>query len=176
MDRLKLFVPLIIFLVLALVLYFGLGRDPRALPSALVDRPLPAFNLPALQGEASVDQGALRGKARLLNVWATWCTACRDEHPFLIELADRGIPIVGLNYKDDPRLARAWLQRLGDPFELVVVDADGRYGLELGVYGAPETYVVDADGVIRYRHVGVVDAEVWRERIAPVYRKWAAQP
>lgn len=176
MDRLKLFVPLIIFLVLAVVLYFGLGRDPRELPSALVDRPLPAFNLPALQGEAPVDQGALRGKARLLNVWATWCLACRDEHPFLIELADRGIPIVGLNYKDDPRAARAWLRRLGDPFELVVVDADGRYGLELGVYGAPETYVVDADGVIRYRHVGVVDAEVWRERIAPVYRKWAAQP
>lgn len=173
MARLKLFVPLIIFLVLALVLYFGLGRDPRALPSALVDRPLPAFSLPALQGEAPVDQSALRGKARLLNVWATWCTACRDEHPFLIELADRGIPIVGLDYKDDPSAARAWLQRLGDPFELVVVDADGRYGLELGVYGAPETYVVDADGVIRYRHVGVVDAEVWRERIAPVYRKWA---
>jgi cytochrome c biogenesis protein CcmG/thiol:disulfide interchange protein DsbE len=176
MERLKLFVPLLIFLVLAVVLYFGLGRDPRELPSALVDRPLPSFHLPSLREGAPVDEGALRGKVRLLNVWGTWCVACRDEHPFLIELADRGIPIVGLNYKDDPRAARDWLQRLGDPFEQVMVDADGRYGLELGVYGAPETYVVDADGVIRYRHVGVIDPEVWRERIEPVYRKWAARP
>jgi len=175
-DRLKLFVPLIIFLVLAVVLYFGLGRDPRELPSALVDRPLPSFSLPSLREGAAVDESALRGKVRLLNVWGTWCVACRDEHPFLIELADRGIPIVGLNYKDDPRAARAWLQRLGDPYELVVVDADGRYGLELGVYGAPETYVVDADGVIRYRHVGVVDPAVWREHIEPVYRNWTARP
>ena len=172
MERLKLFVPLLIFLVLALVLYFGLGRDPRALPSALVDRPLPPFSLPVLEGDAVVDESLLHGKVRLLNVWGTWCVACRDEHPFLLELANRGVAIVGLNYKDDPDAARAWLARLGDPFEAVVVDAAGRYGLELGGYGAPETYVVDADGVIRYRHVGVIDADVWRDRIEPVYRSW----
>lgn len=173
MERLKLFVPLIVFAVLAALLYLGLGRDPRELPSALLDRPLPAFELPLLGGEGTRTQAALRGRVRLLNVWATWCVACRDEHPFLIELAAQGIPIVGLDYKDDPQAARDWLHRLGDPFELVLVDADGRYGLELGVYGAPETYVVDADGVIRYRHVGVVDAHTWRERIEPVYRQWA---
>lgn len=173
MERLKLFVPLLIFAVLAVLLYFGLGRDPRELPSALVDRPLPAFELPVLIGERSATEAVLHGRAHLLNVWGTWCIACRDEHPFLVELAARGVPIVGLDYKDDPQAARDWLRRLGDPFELVLVDADGRYGLELGVYGAPETYVVDADGVIRYRHVGVVNERTWRERIEPVYRQWA---
>jgi cytochrome c biogenesis protein CcmG/thiol:disulfide interchange protein DsbE len=172
MARIRLFVPLIIFLVLAALLYLGLGRDPRELPSALVDRPVPVFALPALDDDRPLDQTLFRGSPRLLNVWATWCGACRDEHPFLVELARAGVPIVGLDYKDDPAAARRWLADMGNPYQEVIVDREGRLGLDLGVYGAPETYVIDAAGVIRYRHVGVLNAQVWRERIEPVYRQW----
>lgn len=172
MARIRLFVPLIIFLALAALLYLGLGHDPRELPSALVDRPMPAFALPSLGDDKPLDQTLFRGSPRLLNVWATWCSACRDEHPFLVELARAGVPIVGLDYKDDPAAARRWLADMGNPYQEVIADREGRLGLDLGVYGAPETYVIDAAGIIRYRHVGVLDAQVWRERIEPVYRQW----
>lgn len=172
MARIRLFVPLIIFLALAALLYLGLGHDPRELPSALVDRPVPAFALPALGDDKPLDQTLFRGSPRLLNVWATWCSACRDEHPFLVELARAGVPIVGLDYKDDPAAARRWLADMGNPYQEVIADREGRLGLDLGVYGAPETYVIDAAGIIRYRHVGVLNAQVWRERIEPVYRQW----
>ncbi len=172
MARIRLFVPLIIFLALAALLYLGLGHDPRELPSALVDRPVPAFALPALGDDKPLDQTLFRGGPRLLNVWATWCSACRDEHPFLVELARAGVSIVGLDYKDDPAAARRWLADMGNPYQEVIADREGRLGLDLGVYGAPETYVIDAAGVIRYRHVGVLNAQVWRERIEPVYRQW----
>ncbi len=171
--RLKLFLPLVLFLALAGLLYSGLGRDPRELPSALVDRPLPPLRLAALDQGRVVDAAELRGQAWLLNVWGTWCGACRDEHPHLLELAKQGVTIVGLDYKDDPGRARDWLQRLGNPYRAVLIDADGRFGLELGVYGAPETYLIDPQGMVRYRHVGVLDAGVWRERIEPLYRRWA---
>lgn len=172
MARIRLFVPLIIFLALAALLYLGLGHDPRELPSALVDRPVPAFALPALGDDKPLDQTLFRDSPRLLNVWATWCSACRDEHPFLVELARAGVSIVGLDYKDDPAAARRWLADMGNPYQEVIADREGRLGLDLGVYGAPETYVIDAAGVIRYRHVGVLNAQVWRERIEPVYRQW----
>jgi cytochrome c biogenesis protein CcmG/thiol:disulfide interchange protein DsbE len=170
--RIKLFVPLIIFIVLAALLYLGLGRDPRELPSALVGRPVPAFALPSLNDNKPLDATLFRGGPRLLNVWGTWCGACRDEHPFLIRLAGMGVSIVGLDYKDDPAAARRWLVDMGNPYQEVIVDGEGRLGLDLGVYGAPETYVVDAAGIIRYRHVGVLNEQVWRERMEPVYRKW----
>ena len=134
-ERLRLFLPLILFAVLAGLLYLGLGRDPRTLPSALLDRPVPAFRLIRLADGQLQDETVLHGEARLLNVWGTWCAACRDEHPYLVQLAQQGVSIVGLNYKDDPGRAREWLQQLGDPYELVLVDADGRFGLELGIYG-----------------------------------------
>ena len=172
-ERLRLFMPLILFAVLAGLLYLGLGRDPGTLPSALLDRPVPAFRLIRLADGQLQDETVLRGEARLLNVWGTWCAACRDEHPYLVQLAQQGVPIVGLNYKDDPGRAREWLQRLGDPYELVLVDADGRFGLELGVYGAPETYLIDSQGIIRHRHVGVLDEQVWQTRIEPLYLQWA---
>jgi cytochrome c biogenesis protein CcmG/thiol:disulfide interchange protein DsbE len=172
MARIRLFVPLIIFLALAALLYLGLGHDPRELPSALVDRPVPAFALPALGDDKPLDQTLFRDSPRLLNVWATWCSACRDEHPFLVELARAGVSIVGLDYKDDPAAAHRWLADMGNPYQEVIADREGRLGLDLGVYGAPETYVIDAAGVIRYRHVGVLNAQVWRERIEPVYRQW----
>jgi cytochrome c biogenesis protein CcmG/thiol:disulfide interchange protein DsbE len=170
-PRLKLFLPLIIFAVLALFLFRGLSLDPRELPSALIDKPFPAFSLPSLQGEESLDRSLVTGEVSLVNVWATWCISCRVEHPYLQQLAASGVNIVGLNYKDDPVAARQWLAELGDPYRATIVDGQGSLGLDLGVYGAPETYLVDADGVIRYRHVGVIDERVWRQTLAPLYRE-----
>ncbi|MEE4661675.1 MAG: DsbE family thiol:disulfide interchange protein [Halieaceae bacterium] len=169
MKRLKLFLPLAVFLVLAGFLFRGLSLDPQALPSALIDRPMPAFTLPVLGADgASVDEKALSGEVALVNVWATWCASCRVEHPFLTELARQGLAIYGINYKDEDDKALAWLAELGDPYRLNIVDAEGTLGLDLGVYGAPETYVVDARGVIRYRHVGVVNAQVWQDILSPI--------
>lgn len=168
MKRLKLFIPLAIFLVLAAFLLKGLSLDPQALPSALIDRPLPEFSLPALGEQQTVTRDTVTGEVALFNVWATWCASCRVEHPYLTRLAATGMPIYGINYKDQDAQALKWLAELGDPYRLNIVDAEGSLGLDLGVYGAPETYVVDAEGVIRYRHVGVVDERVWREILGPI--------
>ncbi len=169
MQRLKLFVPLLVFVVLAIFFWRGLGLDPNRMPSALIDRPVPAFNLPTLkQAEKQVTQDLFKNQVSLLNVWATWCVSCRVEHPFLMKLAEQGIPIIGVNYKDDTVAARKWLRDLHDPYVLNVVDEDGRLGIDLGVFGAPETYVVDTRGVIRYKHVGVVDEQVWNQSLKPI--------
>ena len=168
-PRVKLFLPLILFAVLALFLYRGLQLDPRELPSALIDRPLPVFELPALGQDRMLTREQVIGEVSLFNVWATWCVSCRVEHPYLHMLAEQGVPIFGVNYKDDDGDALRWLQDLGDPYRLNIVDAQGTLGLDLGVYGAPETYLVDAAGVIRYRHVGVVDDRVWRDILQPLY-------
>ncbi|MFV8817428.1 DsbE family thiol:disulfide interchange protein [Haliea sp. E17] len=166
--RLKLFLPLILFAVLAAFLVRGLQLDPQELPSALIDRPLPAFSLDALGG-GTLDRDAVTGEVALFNVWATWCITCRVEHPFLTELAARGVTIYGINYKDDDGAAQRWLAELGDPYKATIADREGSLGLDLGVYGAPETYLVDAQGLVRYRHVGVVDARVWNEVLKPLY-------
>lgn len=168
-SRLKLFVPLGLFLLLAVLLFRGLSLDPQALPSALIDKPVPAFSLPALNVDRTLSQADLRGQPALLNVWATWCISCRVEHPYLQRLADDGIAIFGVNYKDDSAAARTWLGSLGDPYRASIVDADGTLGLDLGVYGAPETYFIDAKGVIRYRHVGVIDERIWSGRLKAIY-------
>lgn len=169
MQRLKLFIPLIVFAALALLLWQGLSLDPNAMPSALIDKPMPEFALPSLENaEQQETQALFAGKVTLLNVWATWCISCRVEHPYLVQLAEQGVRIVGLNYKDDSTAARKWLSTLHNPYELSIIDADGRLGLDLGVYGAPETYVVDQRGVIRYKHVGVIDERVWSRQIKPV--------
>jgi cytochrome c biogenesis protein CcmG/thiol:disulfide interchange protein DsbE len=168
-SRLKLFVPLGLFVLLAVLLFRGLSLDPQALPSALIDRSLPAFSLPTLGGDQVLSADDLTGQPALLNVWATWCIACRVEHPYLQRLADTGVVIYGVNYKDDDEAALAWLGELGDPYRASIVDATGSLGLDLGVYGAPETYFVDADGVIRYRHVGIIDERVWTGRLKAVY-------
>ena len=146
----------------------GLALDPQALPSALIDRPLPEFELPALGDRRIVSRDTVTGEVALFNVWATWCVSCRVEHPFLTRLADQGVPIYGINYKDEDDEALKWLEELGNPYRINIVDADGSLGLDLGVYGAPETYVVDASGVIRYRHVGVVNERVWTQTLAPI--------
>jgi cytochrome c biogenesis protein CcmG/thiol:disulfide interchange protein DsbE len=171
LKRLRLFIPLAVFLVLAAFLMRGLQLDPQALPSALIDRPLPEFSLPALGREETLTRASVTGEVALFNVWATWCPSCRVEHPFLTQLAARGVPIYGINYKDEDAPALAWLAELGDPYRVSIVDAEGSLGLDLGVYGAPETYVVDGNGVIRYRHVGVVDARVWTETLEPIIRE-----
>lgn len=172
MSRLKLFIPLMVFVVLAVFLLNGLERDPNAMPSALVDRPVPVFSLPVLGNEQrQVDQSILQGQPALLNVWATWCIACRVEHAYLNKLSGQGVRIIGLNYKDDLVEAKKWLAEKGDPYELNVIDANGRLGLDLGVFGAPETYVVDRTGTIRYKHVGVIDDRVWLQKILPVWQQ-----
>ena len=170
-PRLKLFLPLVIFVVLAGFLYRGLSLDPMELPSALIDKPLPAFSLTALADGRVLTRDDVIGEPALFNVWATWCISCRAEHPYLQRLADTGIPIYGINYKDEDQAARRWLQELGDPYRANIVDREGSLGVDLGVYGAPETYLVDADGVIRYRHVGVVDDRVWRDPLEPLWRE-----
>ncbi len=174
-PRLKLFLPLILFVVLAAFLFRGLSLDPQALPSALIDRPLPEFSLPVLGQERLIGKGDLIGEAALLNVWATWCVSCRVEHPYLLQIAQEGVPIYGLNYKDDDAAAARWLADLGDPYRANIADREGSLGLDLGVYGAPETYLVDAEGVVRYRHVGVVDERVWQTILQPLYRELTGQ-
>lgn len=168
MQRLRLFVPLLIFLALGLLLARGLQLDPQALPSAMIDRPFPQFSLTALGSDEPLSREVLLGAPALLNVWASWCPSCRVEHPYLQRIADLGVPLFGLNYKDRGEDALGWLGQLGNPYRLNIADVEGTLGLDLGVYGAPETYVLDATGVIRYRHVGVVDEQVWTQSLKPL--------
>ncbi len=157
-------IPLGIFLGLGFFLWKGLYLDPRELPSAMIDRPMPAFDLPSLtEPDRQLSVADLKGEVALINVWATWCPTCKEEHSFLNQLAQQGVVIYGINYKDEPVKATSWLQRYLNPYREVILDKEGRLGLDLGVYGAPETYVIDAQGTIRYRHVGAVDAKVWKQ-------------
>lgn len=170
MKRFFLFLPLLVAVVLGVVLFAGIGKDPTKLESALIGKPVPAFSLEDLDApEAKLDASLFRGKIQLLNVWGTWCPACRDEHDDLMWLAeDKGVSIIGLNYKDDREAALMWLDRLGNPYSASIYDPRGTLGFDLGVYGAPETFVIDAEGIVRYRHVGVVNKKVWQETLLPV--------
>ena len=169
MTRIKLFIPLIIFAVLAVLFWRGLSLDPTAMPSALIDKPFPQFSLPKLSNESQLaSREDVLGQIALVNVWATWCVSCRVEHPYLNQLAQSGITIIGLNYKDDSDAARKWLDNLGNPYAWNIVDKVGTLGVDLGVYGAPETYLVDPQGTIRFKHVGVVNERVWQEKFLPV--------
>ena len=169
----KYLVPLALFLVLVVFLAIGLSRDPHELPSALVNKPAPTFRLPQLKDPTrSFSAEDMRGKVWLLNVWASWCIACRDEHPLLIEYARSGaVPIYGFNYKDKRDDALAWLEEFGNPYVLSAVDLDGRVAIEYGVYGAPETYVIDKSGTIRFKHVGPVTPDVWSGKILPMVQE-----
>ena len=172
MKRLLLLLPLGAFLVIAILLYRGLFLDPARLPSALVGKAFPDFTLPALDDPArTLTRQDLLGKPALVNVWATWCPSCRQEHPVLNQLAASGVTIYGVNYKDDRASAQRWLRTLHNPYRLNIEDAAGSLGLNLGVYGAPETFFIDARGVIREKFVGVIDETVWRDKLAPVYQK-----
>ena len=171
MRRLILLLPLLIFLGVALFLYRGLFLDPAELPSALIGKPFPEFSLPGVKGGKPITQADLLGKPSLVNVWATWCQSCRVEHPVLNQLSQAGVIIHGINYKDDNAAALQWLREFHDPYQLNISDASGSLGLDLGVYGAPETFLVDAHGIIRHKYVGVIDGQVWREKLAPLYQQ-----
>ena len=158
--------PLLVLVLLLLLFWFGMGRDPSLLPSALLNQPLPPFKAEVLGESRSITQSELKGPA-LLNVWATWCPTCRADHEMLGQLAKQGVVIYGVNYKDQPEKAQEWLKQLGNPYRFNINDQSGQLGIDLGVYGAPETYVLDAQGVIRYRHVGAVDQRVWDEVLKP---------
>jgi cytochrome c biogenesis protein CcmG/thiol:disulfide interchange protein DsbE len=162
--------PLGIFLVLVGFLAVGLKLDPREVPSPLVGKAAPPFDLPILhQPDKRFVPGDMRGKVWLLNVWASWCVSCREEHPVLVGLSKQGVlPILGLNYKDRGDDAQRWLKQFGDPYQLSVVDADGRIGIDYGVYGVPETYLIDTEGVIRYKQIGPVTPEVLEKKILPL--------
>jgi len=189
----KFFIPLGLFLVLVAFLAVGLKRNPQEIPSPLLGKPAPLFSLSTLDaGGAKFGPQDMKGKVWMLNVWATWCVACRDEHPLLVALSKANqLPIVGLNYKevqaqDAPagrqltpeeklRIARersaVWLQRLGDPYAVSVFDLDGRVGIDYGVYGVPETYIIDKEGVIRFKQVGAVTLETLQSQILPLLQK-----
>nr|VFJ50154.1 MAG: cytochrome c biogenesis protein CcmG, thiol:disulfide interchange protein DsbE [Candidatus Kentron sp. DK] len=163
-----------LFVVLIALLWAGLGRDPRFVPSPLVGKPLPAFELPRLRepSEMLTHADLVEKSPALLNVWATWCVSCKQEHRFLMELAARGgLPLYGLNYKDKSAAAIDWLDRYGDPYVANVSDPDGTLGIDLGVYGTPETFLVDASGIIVYKHVGPMTGAVWRQRMLPLLRR-----
>ncbi|MCK0510333.1 DsbE family thiol:disulfide interchange protein [Aromatoleum buckelii] len=165
----KFLVPLALFLVLAGFLGYGLQLNPREVPSPLVDKPAPEFRLATLAApDTALGAADMRGEVWLLNVWASWCVSCREEHPVLMELArDKVVPLVGLNYKDTRPEAIAWLEAHGDPYTTSVVDADGRVGIDYGVYGVPETFLIDRQGVIRYKHIGPVTREAVRDVLLP---------
>lgn len=168
-QRLVFFFPLALFIGLALFLLRGLDLDPQELPSALIDKPWPAFSLASHEGK-TVTQADLTGAKTLVNVWATWCITCRVEHPFLMQLQAEGVRMVGLNYKDQTADARRWLTEKGNPFVFNAIDADGKLGIELGVFGAPETYFVDRNGIIKYKHVGEINQRVWDDKLKAVWQ------
>jgi cytochrome c biogenesis protein CcmG/thiol:disulfide interchange protein DsbE len=166
-------IPLGVFIVVVLFLAFGLlTQDPRdsgKLPSALIDKPAPAFRLPQLKDpDKTFSAEDMRGKVWMMNVWASWCVECRYEHQYLPRYAKEGnVPIVGFNYRDKPEDALSWLEELGDPYLVNAMDLDGRVGIDYGVYGAPETYLIDKNGTIRHKYVGVVEPEVWNKEFLP---------
>ena len=167
------FVPLIVFAVMVAFLAIGLQLKPREIPSPLIDKAAPRFSLPTLAApEQTLSSQDLRGKVWVLNVWASWCVACREEHPLLVEMAKlNAVPIFGLNYKDKRADALSWLARFGNPYTASLSDTDGLVGIDYGVYGVPETFVIDKAGVIRHKVIGPVTAEAIRDVILPLVRK-----
>ncbi len=182
MKRKVLLIPLIIFLAIAAALLWQLARnaegdDPTNLESPLIGKPVPKFRLESLDNPGQFYQADVltQGKPVLLNVWATWCPTCRAEHQYLNQLSAQGIRVVGMNYKDDRQKAISWLKELGNPYALSLFDGDGMLGLDLGVYGAPETFLIDGNGIIRYRHAGDLNPRVWEEEIKPLWEKYSKE-
>ncbi len=173
MKALKFAIPVVVFLVLAGFLAKGLYLDPREVPSPLIDKPAPSFSLTRLDDpRQTIALADLRGKVWMLNVWASWCVACRDEHPLLVEFAKKGLlPIYGLNYKDQRDDGNAWLMRMGNPYQASLFDNEGRVGIDFGVYGVPETFIIDKSGTIRMKHIGPLTPEVIATEIEPLLKK-----
>ena len=166
----KFLIPLALFGVLVVFLAVGLGLDPREVPSPLVNKPAPAFKVPQLeQPELQFSAEDMKGQVWLFNVWASWCVACRQEHPVLMQFASQKlVPIIGLDYKDQRKDALGVLKRSGNPYDINAFDADGRVGIDYGVYGVPESYVIDKAGIIRYKHIGPISAEALEKTIIPL--------
>ncbi|MDM3869777.1 DsbE family thiol:disulfide interchange protein [Porticoccus sp. W117] len=176
--QVKRFIPLLAFAVFALLLWWGLNsnRDIHAINSPLIDKPVPQFQLPLLfNPQQSADKSELTGEVTLLNFWGSWCYVCIQEHPFLTELASQGVNLVGVNYRDQRADALEWLGEHGNPFSQVWADSDGRFAIDMGVYAAPETYLVDKQGVIRYKRIGLINQLVWQQEMEPLYRQLMAE-
>ncbi|HVO05636.1 MAG TPA: DsbE family thiol:disulfide interchange protein [Burkholderiaceae bacterium] len=173
MKSLRFIVPLAIFLVLAGFLAVGLNRDPHMVPSPLIGKPAPAFRLPRLDEPSKlVNRDEMLGKAWVLNVWASWCGPCREEHPHIVAFArTKQVPLVGLNYKDARSDALAWLKEFGNPYDVSLSDLDGRVGIDFGVYGVPETFVIDKLGVIRFKQIGPLTPEVLNTKVVPLLKE-----
>ena len=161
MRKILLFIPLVLFLVLGAIFYLQLGKNTQYMPSALVGEKVPDFTLVSLETDQLVTQEDLPDGPYLINFWGTWCPACHLEHPFLVELADEGVIIIGIDYKDEKNIAQQWLVQKGNPYANVLMDEIGHFGVDMGVTGAPETFVVDRSGMIVYRHQGVINAQNW---------------
>jgi len=171
MNR-RLLVPLVVFVVLAAFLFVGLWRDPREVPSPLIGKPAPTFSLTQLHvPEKTLAAADMKGKVWLMNVWASWCVSCREEHPLLVALSkSKVVPIIGLDYKDEPAAGKRWLADNGDPYDLSVMDRDGRVGIDYGVYGVPETFLIDKAGTIRYKQIGPLTEDALKNKILPMIR------
>ena len=168
--KLKFLLPLLLFIVLVVFLAIGLNRDPQEVPSPLINKPAPAFEIPQLSdANQSFSPASMKGQVWILNVWASWCVACREEHPVLVELAKSKVaPIIGLDYKDKREDALAMLANQGNPYLLSAFDANGRVGIDYGVYGVPETYVIDKAGMIRFKHIGPITMNILNQKIYPL--------
>jgi len=175
MNRITPFIPVLCFLLLGGLLWRGLYLDSRTLPSMLIDKAMPEFSLKTVQGNL-VSNLDLPNEIFLLNVWGSYCLPCLVEHPTFMRLTEEDeIKVVGINYKDRNELAKSWLETNGNPFTYSIEDENGRFGIDLGVYGAPETYLVDSEGVIRFRHVSVLDETVWFEKFVPAIEELKAE-
>ena len=173
MKSLKFIIPLLLFVGRALILAAGLNRDPKEVPSPLIGKPAPAFKLTRLDdAQQSIQRDDLLGKVWVLNVWASWCVACREEHPLLVEFSRRKtVPVYGLNYKDARADGLRWLAQFGNPYDASLFDNDGKVGIDFGVYGVPETFIIDKQGVIRFKHIGPVTPAVLKDRIEPLLKQ-----
>ena len=169
--------PLVVFLIMAAFMYVGLGLNPHEVPSPLVGKAAPTFTLPQLhEPSRQFSPQDMKGKVWLFNVWASWCTACENEHPVFLELSRRNlVPIYGMDYKDKREDGEVWLRKHGNPYTLVVSDAEGRVGIDYGVYGVPETYVIDKQGVIQHKHIGAVTPKILDETILPLVKELQAK-
>lgn len=169
--------PFIVFLIVAVFMYVGLGLNPREVPSPLVGKAAPAFTLPQLhEPSKQFSPQDMKGKVWLFNVWASWCTACENEHPVFMELSRQNlVPIYGMDYKDKREDGEEWLHKHGNPYAMVVSDAEGRVGIDYGVYGVPETYVIDKQGVIQHKHIGAVTPKILNEKILPLVKELQAK-
>jgi len=172
-PRLAGYIPLLVFLVMAVFFAIGLTMNPRDIPSPLIGKPVPEFSLPPVKGGTlGLSSADLRGEVSIVNVFASWCVACREEHPILMGIKEKGlVPLHGINYKDKPDDARAWLDEMGDPYTRIGADISGRVAIDWGVYGVPETFVIDRDGRIAYKQIGAVTPEILRDKIMPLVTK-----